>query len=231
MWRARTSAQCALTAATCWNQASRLVHYSTKLGAESCRIVASGDLDEFQIDELEAADAPIDAYLVGTNLVTGSGHPTASMVYKLVAIGTDNSAAGDDTVTTYNGATGDDTGSEADPGGQLREVGKFSPGKATIGGRKHVFRSVDTDGFWEEEILVRAGDPLLSGDLSRRRGSGAHEPQMVMIEGGWKVYADDVAEARHRCAQQRSGLRPQDRAVYPLNAPAIRTRWQDWDDI
>ena len=56
------------------------------LGATDCRIVVSSDLDEFRVAELEAAGAPIDAYLVGTSLVTGSGHPTASMVYKLVSI-------------------------------------------------------------------------------------------------------------------------------------------------
>ncbi|MFQ5557902.1 MAG: nicotinate phosphoribosyltransferase, partial [Acidimicrobiales bacterium] len=48
------------------------------LGAERCRIVVSGDLDEYRVEELEAAEAPVDAYLVGTSLVTGSGHPTAS---------------------------------------------------------------------------------------------------------------------------------------------------------
>ncbi len=56
------------------------------IGATDCRIVVSSDLDEFRVAELEAAGAPIDAYLVGTSLVTGSGHPTASMVYKLVSI-------------------------------------------------------------------------------------------------------------------------------------------------
>ena len=53
------------------------------LGANDCRIVVSSDLDEFKVAQLEAADAPIDAYLVGTSLVTGSGHPTAQLVYKL----------------------------------------------------------------------------------------------------------------------------------------------------
>ena len=57
-----------------------------ELGAVDCRIVVSSDLDEFLIADLELAGAPIDAYLVGTSLVTGSGHPTASMVYKLVSI-------------------------------------------------------------------------------------------------------------------------------------------------
>jgi nicotinate phosphoribosyltransferase len=53
------------------------------LGAERTKIVASGDLDEFAIERLAAA--PIDAFGVGTALVTGSGAPTAEFVYKLVA--------------------------------------------------------------------------------------------------------------------------------------------------
>ena len=41
-----------------------------ELGAVTCRIVVSGDLDEFRVAELEDASAPVDAYLVGTSLVT-----------------------------------------------------------------------------------------------------------------------------------------------------------------
>ncbi|HWJ82767.1 MAG TPA: nicotinate phosphoribosyltransferase [Nocardioides sp.] len=54
------------------------------LGAMSTRIVVTSDLDEFVMAAL--ADAPIDGYGVGTRVATGSGHPTASMVYKLVEV-------------------------------------------------------------------------------------------------------------------------------------------------
>ncbi len=54
------------------------------LGATGTKIVASGDLDEFAIAAL--ADEPVDSYGVGTSLVTGSGAPTAGMVYKLVEV-------------------------------------------------------------------------------------------------------------------------------------------------
>jgi nicotinate phosphoribosyltransferase len=54
------------------------------LGAAQTRIVVSGDLDEFAIAALGAD--PIDSYGVGTSLVTGSGAPTAQMVYKLVEV-------------------------------------------------------------------------------------------------------------------------------------------------
>jgi nicotinate phosphoribosyltransferase len=54
------------------------------LGATGTRIVLSGDLDEFAIAGLSGA--PVDVYGVGTSLVTGSGAPTAGMVYKLVEV-------------------------------------------------------------------------------------------------------------------------------------------------
>ncbi|MGI5221111.1 nicotinate phosphoribosyltransferase [Nocardia sp. CA-290969] len=55
-----------------------------ELGATGARIVVSGDLDEYAIAALRAE--PVDAYGVGTQLVTGSGAPTAGMVYKLVEV-------------------------------------------------------------------------------------------------------------------------------------------------
>lgn len=87
-----------------------------EMGAGGARIIVSGDLDEWSMAEL--SDAPIDGYLVGTNLITGSGHPTASMVYKLVAIEDD---------------------------GALQSVNKRSSGKGTTGGRKAAFRLDDHD--------------------------------------------------------------------------------------
>ncbi len=94
------------------------------LGATSTRIVATSDLDEFVIAAL--ADAPIDGYGVGTRVATGSGHPTASMVYKLVAIADDD-------------------------GQPLRPVAKKSKDKASVGGRKHPFRAYDADGILRAE--------------------------------------------------------------------------------
>ncbi|GLY66838.1 nicotinate phosphoribosyltransferase [Amycolatopsis taiwanensis] len=54
------------------------------LGARDTRIMVSGDLDEHAIAALRAE--PVDAYGVGTSVVTGSGAPTAGMVYKLVEV-------------------------------------------------------------------------------------------------------------------------------------------------
>jgi nicotinate phosphoribosyltransferase len=55
-----------------------------RLGATKTKIVLSGDLDEYAIAALHAE--PVDSFGVGTSVVTGSGAPTANMVYKLVEV-------------------------------------------------------------------------------------------------------------------------------------------------
>lgn len=53
-------------------------------GLEHVTIIASGGLDEYSLAEIVAADAPIDAYGVGTRVGTAADAPTLDMVYKLV---------------------------------------------------------------------------------------------------------------------------------------------------
>ncbi|MEV1146770.1 nicotinate phosphoribosyltransferase [Micromonospora sp. NPDC049799] len=54
------------------------------LGATETKIIVSGDLDEYSIASLAAE--PVDMYGAGTSVVTGSGAPTAGLVYKLVEV-------------------------------------------------------------------------------------------------------------------------------------------------
>jgi nicotinate phosphoribosyltransferase len=95
------------------------------LGATGTRIVVTSDLDEFAIAAL--ASAPVDGYGVGTQLVTGSGHPTSGFVYKLVA-------------------REDDTG-------VMRSVAKKSVDKISVGGRKYALRRRTADGVAEAEVI------------------------------------------------------------------------------
>ena len=164
------------------------------LGATQCQITVSGDLDEFAVAELEAARAPVDAYLVGTSLVTGSGHPTASIVYKLVAIADDDAPAD----------------------APLRAVGKLSPGKRTVGGRKQVHRSTDVNGFWSAEVLTVDASLI---------DAQSHQPQVQLMAEGEPKYVADAARDRERCAERRSRLRPADRIPTPQRTPAIPTEW------
>lgn len=165
------------------------------LGATNCRIVVSSDLDEFKVAQLEAAGAPIDAYLVGTSLVTGSGHPTAQMVYKLVSIA-DSDA----------------------PDAELRAVGKLSPGKRTLGGRKDVHRIVDADGRFTGEVLSVLPVELQDDTMN---------PQVPLVRDG-EIVADltNPEEARQRCAERRSRLQDADRTPWPTHSPAIPTIWE-----
>lgn len=109
--------------------AHRVRQQLDELGATRTKIVVTSDLDEYAIASLAAA--PVDAYGVGTQLVTGSGHPTCSMVYKLVA-----------------------RSESADPNAPLLPVAKKSQGgKTSIGGRKWAARRLDADGVAEAEVI------------------------------------------------------------------------------
>lgn len=70
-----------------------LLHLSIKArklldaaGFQSAKIVASDSLDEYKIKDLKAKGALIDAWGVGTNLVTAKDQPALGGVYKLAAI-------------------------------------------------------------------------------------------------------------------------------------------------
>ncbi|QQC43005.1 nicotinate phosphoribosyltransferase [Corynebacterium urealyticum] len=54
------------------------------LGAHNTKIIVSSDMDEFSIAALRSE--PVDGFGVGTSVVTGSGAPTAGLVYKLVEV-------------------------------------------------------------------------------------------------------------------------------------------------
>jgi nicotinate phosphoribosyltransferase len=111
------------------------------LGAEDTRIVLTGDLDEHSIAALAAA--PADGYGAGTSLVTGSGAPTAALVYKLVAR------------------------AEGPGPGPLRPVAKLSVGKPSRGGRKWAMRELNEAGVAVAERVTDTppepgrGRPLL----------------------------------------------------------------------
>jgi nicotinate phosphoribosyltransferase len=57
-----------------------------QLGRSSVKIMVSGDLDEYKIARLVAADAPVDGFGIGTELITSRDAPALSMVYKLVEL-------------------------------------------------------------------------------------------------------------------------------------------------
>ncbi len=173
------------------------------LGATTTRITVTNDLDEYAIAGLGAA--PVDSYGVGTKLVTGSGRPTAALVYKLVE------RAGSD--------------------GEMHHVAKFSEGgKATVGGRKWAGRAMDATGSAAEELVVSA----LNQDeaLAALAEAGARPLQVELVRDGVVVEehrgprALAAAAERHRVS--RAEL-PYDAWRLSEGEPAVPTRHLDLD--
>jgi len=143
------------------------------MGATSTRITVTNDLDEYAIAALGAA--PIDSYGVGTRLVTGSGVPTAALVYKMVE------------------CEGDD--------GQMSGVAKRSEAKSTVAGRKAAGRVHDADGYASEELLVAGGTPQRRA--AGLEAAGARPLQVPLVRDGrieseaWSPEALQRAQERH----------------------------------
>ena len=98
--------------------------------------MVTSDLDEFAIAALQSA--PVDSYGVGTSLVTGSGAPTASMVYKLV--------------------------SRTDAAGEFVAVAKAAKNKTSKGGRKYALRRLNNRGTATQEIVGVGHRPADDGN-------------------------------------------------------------------
>ncbi|WP_308045298.1 nicotinate phosphoribosyltransferase [Nocardioides lacusdianchii] len=137
------------------------------LGATSTRIVVTSDLDEHAIAALAAA--PVDAYGVGTQLVTGSGHPTCGFVYKLVA--------------------------REGPDGELVPVAKRSTDKASVGGRKYALRRVSASGTAQAEVVGIGERPE---DDATPTGTSDRSLLVPLVAAGEVVGRASLEEARAR---------------------------------
>jgi nicotinate phosphoribosyltransferase len=144
------------------------------LGNENTKIVVTSDLDEFAIAALQSA--PVDSYGVGTSLVTGSGAPTASMVYKLV--------------------------SRTDNDGNFVSVAKAAKNKASVGGRKYALRKLDGRGIATSEVVGVGRPPEDDGNdrplLHQFMKNGELMP-------GWTGH-EGVVRARRRHAETMAEL-------------------------
>ena len=109
-------------------------------GLNQVKILASGDLNEWRIEDLVMRGAPIDFFGVGTELVTSYDDPALSGVYKIV---------------------------EATIGEKTEMRMKTSPGKRSYPGRKQIYRCRDGE-YDSHDVLSlfgeeapQAGLPLL----------------------------------------------------------------------
>ena len=143
------------------------------LGNENTKIVVTSDLDEYAIAALQSA--PVDSYGVGTSLVTGSGAPTASMVYKLV--------------------------SRTDDAGEFVSVAKTAKNKASKGGRKYALRRLNERGVATQEIVGVGHRPEDDGNdrqlLQQFIKNGELLPGWTGTEGVFRArqrHVDSMAE-------------------------------------
>jgi len=170
------------------------------LGARDTRIVLTGDLDEYSIAALAAT--PVDGYGVGTSLVTGSGAPTAALVYKLVA--------------------------RSDDSGQLRPVAKRSVGKPGRGGRKWAVRHRDDHGtaLAERVSLIppspgRPGDRPLLRELVRAGEIVGREP----VDAARSRHQDALAELPPYALQLSRGY-PAIPTEFDSDGEDLGVRWR-----
>lgn len=179
-------------------QAFKVRELLDSLDAQSTKITVTSDLDEYAIAALGAA--PVDSYGVGTKLVTGSGVPTAALVYKLVERG-----------------TGD--------GGTV-PVAKLSESKGTVGGRKVAGRLYDWDGRATVEALLMGED----AESAERRilDAGGRVLQVPLVRGGvilsegWSPQATLDAQEHHRVARNEL---PYQAWRLSDGEPGVRTRY------
>lgn len=147
------------------------------LGATDTKIIASGELDVSRIRRAEADRLPIDGYGVGTRLVASE---PLGFVYKLVQIR--------DTVD-----------------GIERAVAKTSAGKATVGGRKWAFFSLDeSTGQIDTEVLTRDGHKPTINDRTLRDANHTFLSHGEDRRPG--TPAERTARARATCQQTVASL-------------------------
>ncbi len=180
-------------------------------GFADALIVASNDLDEYEITRLKAAGAPIDVFGVGTRLATAFDEPALGGVYKLAAI--------------------------ADARGQLRATVKLSadPAKASSPGVRQVRRFRDPAGNFLADVIYdqEQGAPVLregactlvtkDGTLQQIAGIAAGEDLLepVLRRGQVVAPVPDLAQSRARAQQQLACLKAEVRrletpATYPV---------------
>lgn len=123
------------------------------LGATQTRITVTNDLDEHTVAALAAS--PVDSFGVGTSVVTGSGTPTMSMVYKLVARQNDE--------------------------GEWVSVAKNSEGKASVGGRKSVRRALDEHGVATAEMIAVGDGPAGADEFAAGAKFGDQPGRDVLV--------------------------------------------------
>jgi len=123
------------------------------------KVFASGDLDEYKIQELLRKGAKTDAFGVGTRMSTSQDRPYVDIIYKLCE--------------------------KMDKSGEFVPTMKLSQGKITLPGRKQVYRVKDKSGNFVKDIIA-LHDESVEGTLLlvkvMEKGKIAHRlPKLIEI--------------------------------------------------
>jgi nicotinate phosphoribosyltransferase len=116
-------------------------------GYVNTKIMASGNLNEYVIQDLINKNAPIDFFGVGTELTTSADDPTMDGVYKLVALKIRSRLPSPSSSTKVKGYS-------RDRQEKILYRMKASPGRKTLPGPKQVYRFLDSSGQLKTDILA-----------------------------------------------------------------------------
>jgi nicotinate phosphoribosyltransferase len=166
-------------------------------GLNYVKIFASGDLDEYKIEELLKKGARIDAFGVGTRMGTSEDRPYVDVIYKLCEKMGEN--------------------------GQLSPIMKLSEGKATLPGRKQVFRAKDKKGNFAKDVIA----------LEKEKIGG--EPLLIKVMEKGKIVYDlpSLEEIRKRALENLSKIPPKYKRLkgaprYPVHlSPGLKRLTKD----
>jgi len=139
-------------------------------GLKYVKIFASGDLDEYKVEELLIEDAKIDAFGVGTKMGTSADRPYVDVIYKL--------------------------SEKMNEKGEFSPIMKLSKGKATLPGRKQVFRFKDERSNFVKDVIALEDEKI------------NEEPLLVKVMEKGKIVYDlpSLEETRKRALESLSKL-------------------------
>ncbi|MDE0300092.1 MAG: nicotinate phosphoribosyltransferase [Candidatus Poribacteria bacterium] len=150
-------------------------------GLTYVQIFASGDLDEFKINQLMERNAPIDGFGIGTRLATGANF---------------NPLTGEGAVSALPGVY---KHVERIDGSAVTPTIKLSdePGKSTLPARKQVYRFHDAGGCYEKDLICLWGE-------SCQEGEGLLVP--IVNQGKSVYYFPSLKELQARATEELTKL-------------------------
>jgi nicotinate phosphoribosyltransferase len=149
-------------------------------GLQNVKIFVSNELDEWIIHQLTNSEAPIDAYGVGTKLVTAEGDPSLTGVYKIVSR---------------------DTGSDLEPCIKISNESE----KTTNPGRKNILRFFKNNEMQADLIILEEELEDLQNKTSKGKPVRFNHPTVEV--SGFTMKSYDRVEVLQEKVME-NGVRP-----------------------